>query len=307
MHHPVARAAHPARVVLVGHDDQQVCGFHVGVFLHDVRGHFDSQARLLRNLDPAVFLAQRIAGELVAERMRRGVELEQDVLREQRVVRHRDRGDELQRRRLPHRRSPDVRVHLHAVRVRQRHDVAAAGEAAGDADVGLRDIDRASGEKLLEAEERVLILAAGDRRSERAAHLGVAVEVLLHHRLLVPAQAPAHVLELAPEADRLGHAVGVVGVDHHFLAFRQRSSGSRITARSSSMPKPSLIFSARKPLAAVRLELLREARRLALALDAVEAGRVGLAPWCGTCRRAASPPARCAPCRRCPRARCRCR
>jgi hypothetical protein len=28
VHHPVSRAAHPARVVLVGHDDEQVCGFH---------------------------------------------------------------------------------------------------------------------------------------------------------------------------------------------------------------------------------------------------------------------------------------
>ena len=81
----------------------------------------------------------------LAERMRRGVELEQDVSSGTAMVRHRNRGDKLQRSRLPHRGRPHVRIHLHAVRVRQRDDVAAAGEAAGDADVRLRNIQSPGG------------------------------------------------------------------------------------------------------------------------------------------------------------------
>ena len=153
MHHRVARAAHPARVVLVRHDDQQVCRFHRRAVFLSMMSRYTSipNPGFCGISHPAALSARSGSlGELVAERVRRGVELEQDVLREQRVVRHRDRGDELQRRRLPDRRSPDVRVHLHAVRVRQRDDVAAAGEAAGDADVGLGDIDRTSREQLLE-------------------------------------------------------------------------------------------------------------------------------------------------------------
>ena len=53
---------------------------------------------------------------------------------------------------------------------------------------------------------------ASARRTSR-----VAFQVLLHDRLLVPAQPPAHVLEAAAEADRFGDAVGVVGVDHRFV------------------------------------------------------------------------------------------
>src|SRR5437870_1485091 len=134
--------------------------------------------------------------------MRGGVELEEDVVRKERVVRYRNRGDELQRRGLAHRRGPYVRIHLHAVRMRERDDVAAGGEAAGDAEIRLRDVDGASGEELAEAEGRVLVFATGDRRGKRPAHLGIALQVFLHDRLLVPAQPPAHVLEAAPEADR---------------------------------------------------------------------------------------------------------
>src|SRR5256885_16831892 len=99
-----------------------------------------------------------------------------------------------------------MRVHLHAMRMGERDDVAAGGEAAGDAQIGLRDVYSTGGEEIAEAEGGVLVLAARDRRGERAAHFGVAREILLHHRLLVPAQPPAHVLEAAAEANRLGDA-----------------------------------------------------------------------------------------------------
>src|SRR5205085_6733471 len=110
-----------------------------------------------------------------------------------------------------------MRVDLHAMRMREGDDVAAGGEAAGDAEVGLRDVDRARGEEVAEAEGRVLVLAAGDRRRESTAYLGVALEVLLRDRLLVPAQPPAHFLEAAAQANRIRDAVGMVHVDHHLV------------------------------------------------------------------------------------------
>src|SRR4051794_5135949 len=95
------------------------------VLLQHAAIDLDAEARFHRDLDPSLTLPQWQVREMFAERMRRGVELEQDVAREERVIRHRNRGDELQRRRLPDGGSPYVRVHLRAVRMRERDDVAA--------------------------------------------------------------------------------------------------------------------------------------------------------------------------------------
>src|SRR5437660_7096689 len=111
--------------------------------------------------------------------MRRRVELEQDVAREERVIRYRNRGDELQRSGLADRGRPDMWIHLHAVGMRERDDVAAGGEAAGNAEIRLRNIQRPMGEQVAEAEGGVLVLAAGDWRRERAAHFGIAVGIFL--------------------------------------------------------------------------------------------------------------------------------
>src|SRR3954471_10145557 len=135
------------------------------VLLQHTAIDLDAEAWLRRNVDPSVTLPQRHVREVLAERMRRGVELEQDVAREERVIRHRNRGDELQRRRLPDGGSPYVRVHLRAVRMRERDDVAAGSEAAGDAKVRLRDVDGTRSEEITKAEGGVFVLAAGDRRA----------------------------------------------------------------------------------------------------------------------------------------------
>lgn len=55
------------------------------------------------------------------------------------------------------------------------------------ADVRLRNVHRATREQFAEAELGEFVFAAGDRRDEGAAHLGLTVKVFLHHRFVVPA------------------------------------------------------------------------------------------------------------------------
>ena len=90
-----------------------------------------------------------------------------------RMVRDRDRRDPLQRCGLADRRAPDMRIDLHALRVRQRDNVLGGREAAAAAQVGLRDVERLLRQQRMEAEQRVLVLAAGDRNVERLAHRAV--------------------------------------------------------------------------------------------------------------------------------------
>ena len=90
------------------------------------RGRSPRRAPAGRDLHPAVDLLGRLADELLAERVRGAVVFEDRLLRVERMVRDRHRGDHLQRGRLRDRRSPHVRIHLHAVRLRERHDWRAA-------------------------------------------------------------------------------------------------------------------------------------------------------------------------------------
>src|SRR5215510_1324879 len=98
--------------------------------------------------------------------MGRAIELEDRLLRMQGMVNHRQCGKKLERCGLGDCRSPHVRVELHSVRLRDGGDVLRRREAAAGTEVWLRNVDRARAEELAEAVERVLVLAAGDRRGK---------------------------------------------------------------------------------------------------------------------------------------------
>ena len=72
-------------------------------------------------------------------------------------------GDQLQRCRERHPGAPDMRVDPHSERIRHIGDLLALREAAGGADVGLRDIEQPLDEQWPETPAGELGLTAGDR------------------------------------------------------------------------------------------------------------------------------------------------
>ena len=207
--------------------------------------------------------------------MRRAVVFEDRLLGEHRVMRDGHGRDQLQRRRLRDGRTPDVRIDLRPVRLRERDDVPRGRESTDRSEIGLRDVDGTGAEEIPEAVERVLVLATGDRHRDAAAHFAITLDVLRCDRLLVPAQVV--VGERVAETDRVADAVRVVRVDHQrdALAFDRAADGGHhgdvvlqsVTELHLHRTETGLV---------VRERLVGETGRLALPRDPVEARRVSL-------------------------------
>ena len=123
--------------------------------------HLDTQARARGNVQPAVALFEGLQDQMLAERMRRTVVLEDRLLRKDVVMCDRDGCDHLKGCRLGDRRAPHVRVHLHAVRMRQRDHVPACADAPHRPEVRLSDVHATLPDQFAKAEQGVLVLAAG--------------------------------------------------------------------------------------------------------------------------------------------------
>src|SRR5207249_3283974 len=168
------------------------------------RVELDAETGPLRQPDRAVaLLAERLLQELVAQPIWVLVEFEHQPVR--------DRGDKMQCRGEQYRAGEGVWRHHQVVRLRQRGDAAAFGEAAGPGDVGLDDIHRPARDQLAEAVEANLRLVAGDRRGQDYRDAGAALDVVGRDRLLYPIEIEGH--ERVAHPDRHRQAPRAVDID----------------------------------------------------------------------------------------------
>ena len=167
-----------------------------------------------------------------------------------------------------------MRIHLDPRGLRQRRDMAHAGDAAAGPDIRLRDIHRAGAEQRVEAVEAMLVLAAGYRHGQAAAKMGIAFQIFRHHRFLKPAKP--HIGHRLAKIDCLGAAIGMVGIDHQGDAAspHRRMDGVHHLDIVLDTETDFHLHEAEAAFA-MHVRFLDKPRRLSLARDAVEPGGIG--------------------------------
>src|SRR5262245_16771747 len=253
----------------------QLFGSGDAIALDDGAVDLDSQSGVNGNSNLASLLHDRLARQVITERIFLLLELEHGRDRKQARRLVGDRGQEVDRCGQADGRSPGVGNALDAVRGGQCRDLLALGDAARRANVRLHDVHGLARDRLAKTPAGELVLAAGDRHVERLRDLHVAVDVFRRYRLLEPFDV--ELLQAAAKPDGGRHAEAVIGIDHELdvvadcLAHREHAL---VVAPDGA--EADLHLDRLEAVLHVALGFLDGLRHQAVHVGEIEAGRVGM-------------------------------